>query len=513
LTRGAERQREFATRLALGAGRPRLFRQLAVEGALLASLGGAAGLLLAYVALRALLGLAPPDLPRLRDASLDSGVLLFSLAAAGAATCVFCLLSAGRTLAMNAGQALTGGSDPRLVGAIGRRRLNLLAGAELALTAVLLVAAGLLLKTLVALVTIDHGFETRGALAAQVSLPSARYPGSTARMAFHDRLLERVRTTSGAAVEIGITTAMPNRQPTGRFDYNAKGMRAEMDPRAMQIAEVRMVTEGFIEAMGLRVVSGRTFDRRDTNGAEPVIVISRALAGLHFPSSDPVGQMLYSHSGTRRVIGVVGDVRPIAIDVPQAPAAYVPIRQSSEVFQWLASVTIVARGQQAERLVDPIRAALRSLDPELPLYNIRTLEADVSRVIAGPRFAATVLAIFAAIALAMAALGVYGVMAYAASQRTREIGLRVALGATRNQVLRLMLRDGVTVVIAGLTAGQIAAWWLSRAMTGVLDEVSPADPLTLGAVAALLTSVGLAAAYVPARRATRVTALDALRHT
>jgi predicted permease len=372
------------------------------------------------------------------------------------------------------------------------------------------VGAGLLLRSFVGLVLVDQGFEPHGALALQVSLPPARYPSPAARLAFHERLLEQLARAKGVAVA-GLATTLPNRQPSGRFAFSAAALPASPDPFSMPIAEVHMVTEGFVEAMGLHLLAGRTFRPDDGPGAENVMLISEQLARKQFPGRNPVGELLYSGTGNRRVIGVVGDVRPAAPGGESQPTAYLPLRQYTDILQWFASINIVVRGADPRGLAASTRALVLSLDPEMPPFNVRGLDEEVSRLVAGPRFSAALLAVFGVVALVMASVGVYGVMAYAVGLRTREIGVRVALGATRAQVLRLMIADGVIVVGVGLVAGLLAAEWLAQTLTGLLHEVTPADPVALGSVAAILASAGMTAAFLPARRATRVNTLDALR--
>jgi predicted permease len=514
LTRGASREREFSMRLALGAGRARLVRQLFTEGLMLGVLGGTAGLVLAGLGLDLLVRLAPPDLPRLREASLDGQVLTFAVALTLVTSLVFGVLSAGRTIAVDPVRALVGSpGESRLVAGAGpsRRRLNALAAAGLALTMVLLVGAALLLRSFAALVLIDQGYNPRDAVALQITLPAARYPGPAPRLAFHERLLERLAHADGVTIA-GLATSMPTRQPSGRFDFRAGSLPSQIEPFSIHVVDVHMVTEGFAEAMGLRLLAGRTFRASDAAGAEEVIVISERLARQEFPDRHPIGELLYSRSGNRRVIGVVGDVRPAAPGAEIKPAAYVPLRQSPDVLEWFATVTVIARGPNARSLPTGMRALVLSLDPEMPPFNVRRLDEDVSRLVAGPRFSATVLTIFAVIAFVMAAVGVYGVMAYSTGLRTREIGVRMALGASRAQVRRLLVRDGAVVVAAGLGFGVIAAIWLARSLTGLLHEVTPADPGILLLVAAGLSAAGLIAAFLPVRRATRVSAHDALRH-
>jgi putative ABC transport system permease protein len=512
LTRGAGREREFAVRLALGAGRGRLIRQLFVEGLTLGAIGGVAGIGLSWLALELLLQLAPADLPRLADATLDRQVLLFALALTLTTSLVFGMLSAGRTLATDLVRGLTGRGASRLAGLPGpsRRRLGGLAAAEIALTMVLLAAAGWLLRSVVAKLGIDQGFDTRGAMAMQISLPPPAYPTPEARVDFHRRLLERLELVPGIDA-VGLAVSMPNRQPTGRFDLSAEPITGPPEPFSTPVAEVRMVSEGFAEAMGLRLIAGRVFRPEDRAGAEEVIVISEQLARQRFPDGAAIGRLLYSRTGDRRVIGVVADVRPLAPGQEVQPAAYLSLWQNPDVLQWFAGVHIVARGSDVSSLAPVFRRTVLALDPAVPPFNVRTLGDDVARVVAGPRFAATLLALFAGVALVMVAIAVYGVMAYAARLRTREIGLRIALGSTRAQALRLIARDGAVAVAMGVASGLVAAGWLAKSVASLLPDVSPADPLSLVWVAALLAAVGLGAVLIPARRAAWNPPMEAIR--
>ena len=514
ITRGAAREREFSIRAALGAGRGRLVRQLFIEGLTLGAIGGVAGVSLAWAALALLVKLAPADVPRLPGASLNGSVLLFALALTAGTSLIFGVLSVGRILDLRlsrvlgarvTGTRLTGQAVPH------RRRLNGLAIAELALTMVLLVAAGLLLRSFVGLVTTDQGFDAQGAVALQVNLPVSRYPTPEARLAFDERLLERLRQTPGVSA-LGLTTTLPTRQATGRFGYSSSAsILSEMDPRAMPVIDVHMISDGFIEAMGLRLTEGRTFTGTDRAGAEPVIVISEQFAKQQFPSASAINQTLYSRSGNRRVVGVVADVRPAELGASPKPDAYIPLWQESDVLQWFSSVTVIARTADRAGVMNALRPAILSLDSQSPPFNVRTLDDDVSKVVAGPRFSATVLGMFAAVAFLMACVGVYGVMSYVAGLRTREIGIRLAVGGTRTQVVMLMLKQSAVVVGLGLVFGLAAAVLLTRTLTGLLHEVKPADPMTLAAVAALLAGAGFIASYLPARRATRIDPLQALR--
>jgi predicted permease len=499
MTRGAGREREFQVRTALGAGRGRLVRQLFVEGLTLGGVGGIAGLGLAALALWLLVGLAPADVPRLGEAALDARVLLFAVVLTVGTSLLFGVLSAGHTLKVGLGKARPF-----------RFRLNVLVAAELALTMVLLVAAGLLLRSFVGLVQTDQGFDPRNAVALQINLPASRYPTPDARLAFDERLLARLRQEPGIDV-VGLTTTLPTRQPTGRFGFSSSPeILSASDPFSIPVVDVHMVTDGFLDAMGVRLIAGRTFTAADTKG-EPVVVISEQFAKQQFPTASPVGHVLYSGTGNRRVIGVVSEVRPAELGVDPKPDAYLPLAQQSDVLQWFGTVTVIARGARPDSLAAALRPIVLSLDPQSPPYNVRALDRDVARVVAGPRFSATVLGLFAGVAFLMACVGVYGVMSYAAGLRTREVGIRVAVGATRTEVVLLMLKDSARVVMAGLAAGLVAALLLTRTLTGLLHEVTPADPVTLAIVAGLLGAAGILASFVPARRASSIDPLQALR--
>jgi putative ABC transport system permease protein len=460
----------------------------------------------------ALVRLAPPNMPRLRDVALDGTTILFAIALVVASGIVFGMLSAFRALSSDPVRSLgrLGGDGHVVMPRASRRRLDALAASALALTVLLLVAAGLLLRSFAGVLGTDQGFESDGGLALQITLPASRYPSPDARLAFHDRLLERIRQIPGIQ-HAGLTTSMPNRQPTGRFDFNPVDVPFSGEPMSRSISDVRMVSGGFLEAMGLGLIAGRTFRPDDRAGAEPVMVISEDLARQHFPNRQAVGEMLYSGTGDRRVVGVVTTVKPATDGRPPSPAAYLPLHQAYDVLEWMATVTVVLRGPDAEAASAAVRSLVLSLDPDMPTFNVRTLDEEVSRLVAPQRFSATVLGAFAATALVLASLGVYGVVSYSTRMRTREIGVRLALGATRAGILRLVLREGAIIVGAGGGMGLLMSTWLAQSLTGLLHEVQPADPVALMAVAGVLMIVGGLAAYLPARRATRIRALDALR--
>ena len=512
LTRGTAREREFSIRLALGVSRARLVSQLASEVLILAVVGGLLGLALASVTANVLVGIAPAEIPRLGASTLETPVVGLATALILLTTVLFGILAAHRALSSDPARTLGRlGGESLSSGRLARRPLNMLAASQLGLTMVLLVAAGLLLRSFVARAVVDQGFTPGGAVAMQVNLPSTRYPSPDARVAFHDRLLEGMRQLPGVTA-VGFITMMPNRQASARFVFSGAPLPEPFDPMTSPVYEVRTASEGFMEAAGLRLIAGRTLTREDRDGGEAVAVVSERLAREQFGGRNPVGEILYSGPQDYRVVGVVGDVRPADQDAEPQGAAYLPFRQDRGIFQWFATATVVVRSDDLKSAAAAVRSLVLSMDPEMPPFNVRTLNEEVGRLVAGPRFSAGAVGVFAIAALVLAAMGVYGVMAYTAGLRTREIGVRMAFGATRAAVVRLMLGEGLVVTGAGLVIGTAAAMAFARGLTGLLHEVAPADPVSLAAVASLLLAVGLVAAYLPARRATRIAVTDALRN-
>jgi predicted permease len=503
VVRGTSREGEFALRSALGADRGRLVRQLVGESAVLTALGGVAGFSLAYLIVTALRAMAPPEIPRLDEAGLDAGTLGFAVGMMTLAVLTFSVLSAA--------PVLRGSRERARMAAHSRRRLLTLASVETALALVLLVAASLLLESFVRQVAVDQGFDHRDRLALQFTMPRARYPTPEARMAFVERVLERVRGLPGVT-HAAVITAMPNRQPTGRFAFDPIGIDPFAPPGSHTLGEVRMVTDGGLAALGVPLLGGRDIRADDTNSSEPVVVISAASAAQHFPGVDPVGRTLFTGSGPLRVIGVAGDVRPAVTGLPQHdPSVYLPLRQSLDVFQQFATVTLAVHAPSAAAPRPAIRHALLDLDPDMAPFNVRALSDEVARLVAGPRFSATVVSLFSLVAFVMAAVGVYGVVAYQAARRTKDIGVRLALGATRGRVTRVVLSDGLFIVAAGIGVGAPLAVWLARLLQATFDDLSTRPLVTVVTVSLTLAATALAAAYIPARRAARISVLAALR--
>jgi putative ABC transport system permease protein len=514
LVRGAARAREMAVRSALGAGRGRLVRQLVTESLVLGLLGGALGLALAVWGTRAFVALAPADIPRLDDVAVDGSALAVTALAALAAGLLFGLLPAlhasaggGGALARAIRDGGRGGADRG-----GTRARSALVVAEVALAVALLAGAGLLARSFAELLRVDVGLQRIEEVTTfSVSLPDAAYPDEAAGRTFTRSLLERVERIPGVRAA-GAVSGLPL---TGSYFFLGftVGGRPAPRPGEEPSAVVRFATPGYFTAVGLPVVRGRAFSERDRAGAPTVFLINREAARRYFPGEDPLGRRLEmgwrASDGQRmagEIVGVVGNVKQFALGEEPTADVYVPADQ------WPRSdLTVVMRAEPGAAVAAAARAAVREVDPGLPVFGMRTLDRVVAESVARPRFYMTVLGAFALVALLLAAVGIYGVLSYAVGRRVREIGLRVALGATRGRVVRMVVRQGIALAALGAALGVGGALWLSRAMAGLLFGVAPGDPLTFAGVVALFLAVAGLACLVPALRAARVDPAVALR--
>ena len=506
LARAADRRREIAIRAALGAGRLRVVRQLLTESLLLAGAGGGVGVLLAAWGLDALLALAPRDLPRVGAVALDRGTLLFALAATLLTGLLFGLTPALQLSNADLNEALKASGGQR--GAYRQRAGKLLIVSEVALAVVLLVGGALLLLTLWQLRRVDPGFDRRDAVAVTIQLSEKKYAGEEQINLFSRQLLERVAGLPGVQ-SAGIARVLPVVAdfPVG---FYVEGRQREADNQLPQ-ANYSAVSPGYFDTMGIPVIRGRAFTDADRQDAPRVAVISETAARRFFPGEDPVGKRINLVTGPeafREIVGVVGDVKQHGLSRDTRPQAYEPFAQAPNQF-----MTVVVRvpGDPAA-LVPAIRAEVLALDAEQPLHSVRTLEEIVSYSIRQERFTALLLSAFAATALALAAAGLYGVVSYSVAQRTRELGIRIALGARPADVLRLVVGQGMLLVGLGIGLGLLASLALTRTLAGLLYGVSTTDPLTYAVIVLLLVAVALAACYVPARRATKVNPVVALRY-
>lgn len=500
LARGAERRRELAIRAALGASRARIRRALLVESLVLAAAGGAAGLILAQWLARALVLMAPPETPVLSEPRLEWPVVLFAAGATLVTTVLFGLLPALQGGTTSPGEALKTARGE--AGGTGRARDVLIVG-EVALAVVLLVGAALTIRSLDALGRVDPGLNVQNVLTTRLVLPSARYPERGTRALFYEQLLDELRALPGVR-GAAITSRLPAGGPgfgLGRV-FLAEG-RPEPPAGADVPAQWTVVSPGYFRTLGIPLERGRPFDDRDRSDAVPVIIVSRQFADQMFPGEDPVGRRIRSwrdENVLREIVGVVGDVRYFGLaDRPRA-AVYVPHAQDA----WGGMMLAVRTDGDPLELVRTLTHAVTARDPMLALGDTGALAEFSANSVAGTRFTARLLGAFAAVALLLAAIGVYGVMAYAVSRRATELGVRLALGATRGDIARLVVGRGMLLTGAGLLAGVTAGAVLAHGLRAVLPEIAPFDPLSFFVAAVTLLVAALAACLLPARRAMRL---------
>jgi putative ABC transport system permease protein len=506
LTRAAGRHRELAVRRALGAGRGRLVRQLLTESCVLGLAGGAAGLLLGAWGLELLRAALPPG-PRTERLAIDPTVLVFTLGLALATGLVIGLVPAWTASRRAAASGLAEGGRGGGPDRGGRRLRQLLVAAEVAMALVLLIGAGLMIDSFRKLRQVDPGFATGHLLVADLLLPGGDYDSDAKRLAFYSRLRERLAARPGVA---GVTLASPlpltDSSSASSFAVEGRSYGYGENPSIRW----SKVAPGYFEVMGVPVRAGRGFDERDEPGAPEVIVIDTLTAERQWPGEDAVGKRIrftWQEGSWLTVVGVVAPVHHLELDQPPQPHVYLPLPQYPPGGAHL----VVATEGEPLALADAVREEVAALDPELPLGDVATMEEQRRGGMSRYWYPMLILGLFAALALALAALGIYGVMSYAVAQRTREIGVRMALGAAREQVVRMVLSEGARVVLAGAVAGLAAGLALARLMAGLLYEVTPGDPLSLTLVTLVLTAVALAACLLPARRAASVEPMEALR--
>ena len=511
LARSTVRQRELGLRTALGAGRGRLVRQMLTESTLLSLAGGVLGLMLAWVlhlGLLALIGDRIP-VPRLDQVALDSTVIGFTLALSLLTGIVFGVIPALFATG-NANETLREGgrhsSGPRA-----RRVLGALVVAEVALSLVLLAGAGLLIRSFMALQSVPTGMQVDNLLTARVSVSGSRYADPKVGVAMFDAVLERIRSIPGVEQAAAVSFLPMTGLGIGTSFHRAD--RPTPPPGEQLSTAVKPITPNFFKTMGIPLVRGRDFSAADTWTSTPVAIVSESLVKQAYPNEDPIGQRLQvSIGGVARpdgaeIVGVVSDIRMATLNEPPPNATYMPHTQLP-----IGVMTFVVRsGVDPSSLVPGMAAAVRASDPALPLADVRTMDEVVAATLARPRAVSSLLTVFAVIALILAGVGVYGVMAYSVSQRTQEIGVRIALGASSAAVFRMMIVDAFRLVAIGMVVGVVAAAWLSRFLTTMLFEIGRFDVVTFVATALVLGAVATLASYVPARRGMRIAPVEALR--
>jgi predicted permease len=517
LARGAGRQREIAIRLALGAGRGRLISQLLSESVLLAAISGLIALFTVVILKNSLLRLAPADLPRLNEVSINIGVLSFAFLVSIMTGVIFGLVPALQAASPSQIASLREGSRGSGASKKHTRISRILVASEIALSLILLIGAGLLLRSFWQLLQVKPGFNPRSIVTAQLWMaipndPKADpYGPPEKRSAFHREVLRRVSGMPGVQqAAIGSGGSLPMSRNRNSFGFTIQGQPA--DAERAPVAEFAAVTPEYFRTLEIAQVSGRDFSASDDVNSQKVALIDETLARRYWPGEDPIGKQIKPGPPNFKapwitIVGVVASVKSDAFDAPAMPHIYTPLFQNPA-----ASAAIYLRtAADPGTLADAIRREVQSFDPGIPVFAVRTLNEVVAKSLADRRFALTLLGVFAGVALLLASIGIYGVMAYTFSQRTHEIGVRVALGAQRGDILRMALGEGILLVAIGLGVGLIGAAIATRFLRSMLFSVTATDPLTFASIASLLAVVALFACFIPAQRATQVDPLVALR--
>ncbi|MFP5264641.1 MAG: ABC transporter permease [Blastocatellia bacterium] len=513
LARAASRHKEIAIRMALGATRARLARQLLTESMLLALTGGAFGILLALWGTDVLVSLSPANLPRVKEVGVDGYVLAFTLLISALTGVLFGLAPALQASKPDLNEALKEGSRGSSEN-LGRGPLRrLLVIFEMAAALVLLIGAGLMVKSFLRLSEVNAGFDPRNVLAMTLSLPRAKYKEPRAQAAFFREAFERIEGLPGVE-SVGAINDLPLGGDRDSTAFAVEG-RPAPPPGERPSTEWRLVNPDYFKAMSIPVLRGRAFTEEDATDAPRVVVINDSFARRFFPNEDPVGRRIIldltiSNAApvAREIVGVAGDVRDLGLDAEPGPEVYAPYLQEPVPYM---AIMVKAKADPAA-LGPAVRGEVLAIDKDQPISSIQGMEQVIKDSVAGRRFNMTLFAIFAAVALLLAAVGIYGVMAYSVTRRTHEIGIRMALGASSSDVLRLVLGQGMTLALIGMAAGLAASAALTRVMSSLLYEVSATDPLTFAVITLLLAGVALMACYIPARRAMKVDPMVALRY-
>ena len=509
--RAIARQKEVAVRMSLGSSRRRLIQQLLTESAVLGALGGIGGLALATPGMRVLLELIPPGaLPRVADVQVDVPVLLVALALALGTGVLFGIAPALHATRIDTSAALRDGAVTQTAHT---RLMRGLIVAEVALVVVLLTGAGLLMKSFLRLTAVDPGFKPHNILSLSVNLPDREYRSIAQMSAFHKSVLERFAHVAGVD-RVGAVNWLPLGGELIRGDFIAE----EASERGRDLVAAKpAVSPDYFSVMGMPIVRGRAFTNADIDGAPGVAVITDGLARRLWPGRDPIGRRLKLGFGSpdedpwRSVVGVVGTVKQLGLGEESPEAVYTPIAQAPRPFLLMAMTFVVRTPLDPAAVAPVLRREIQAVDANLPVDRITTLSDLLSDSVSEPRFRTAVVGAFAVVALALVATGIMGVLAYLVTHRTREIGLRMALGADSVQVVRLVLRQTFVMSLAGVAIGLAAAAALTQLLRSYLFDVQPTDPITFAGAAALLVVVAMVASYVPARRATNVDPLVALR--
>ncbi|HEX8140384.1 MAG TPA: ABC transporter permease [Pyrinomonadaceae bacterium] len=519
LARATTRHKEMAVRAVLGASRRRLVRQLLTESILLATVGGALALLLTSWGVDALLALSPQDLPRLQEVSIDGRLLGFTLIVSLLAGVGFGLIPALQASRVDLNEELKGEARG-LTGSAGRSRTrSILIVSEIALSLVLLISAGLLVKSFLLLQRVSPGFDAENLLLVRLSLPQAKYQKREQVADFYEKLAPRIESLPGVR-GVGAASVLPLSGMNARADFTIVG-RALLSAQDAPGAQNRWVSPGYFHLMSIPLLQGREFTRQDGPDSPGVVVIDEALAARYWPNQNPLGARLRIDDGGAaaprevEVVGVVGQVKHVGLEDEPTPTVYAPFEQvpPGTVSFLINNMSLVVRtdgdplGSQGA-----VRREVQGVDRDVPASSVKTMEQALSSAVAPRRFSLLLLAVFASAALVLAAMGIYAVISYSVTQRTHEIGIRMALGAQASDVLKMVLGQGLKLILLGLLTGLAASLALTRLMSSLLYGVSTVDPATFILVSLLLAFVALVACYIPARRSTKVDPMEALRY-
>ncbi|HEY1938761.1 MAG TPA: ABC transporter permease [Candidatus Angelobacter sp.] len=513
LVRATGRRREMAVCIALGAQRFDIIRQLLAESILVAVAGGILGLALAWAAVPLLTRLAGSSLPRSNSVSIDLSVLGFTALIALVPGVLFGLAPARHTWTIDTREALSETNRGGAVSAVLRTRAALVVS-EIALAMLLLVGAGLLFKSFERLSNVSPGFSTDHILIANIVRSPTAYSDRNVRLGFFDRLFEQVAALPGVR-SVGAVSFLPVTGTGSALHFNIQG-RPPRSPQEYTIASYRAVSGGYLKTLGIPLMTGRWIEDRDREGTPAVVVINSSFARTYFPNQSPIGQHIEVGAVPdpsvpwMEIVGVVADVKQ-SLASESSSEMYVPFRQADQVLPVLTLSLVVRTAADPLAQTNAIRSVVHNIDPNQPVTAIRSMQENVAQSVSEPKFRTVLLSVFAGIALVLAAVGIFGVMAYSVAQRTRELGLRMALGASRGRVLKLVLANGVRLTLMGVAIGLVATFFLTRYVSSLLFNVPPFDPMTLVAVVAALIIISLCACYLPARRATLVDPMIALR--
>jgi putative ABC transport system permease protein len=509
LARAAARRKEIAIRLAIGATRWRLIRQLLTESVLLSLAGGAAGLLLAFWLIDAFVSLSPSDLPRTQEISVDARVLAFTVGLSILTGIIFGLAPALKSSRADLNEALKEAGRGSAVGDRNRIQSGLVVS-EIALALVLLVGAGLMVRSFIRLVDVDTGFDTENLLTTEVALPFASYREPQKRIDFYEQVIAKIAALAGVE-QAGAVSSLPLSGHNDHLTFIIEGAQPALLTEA-PAANWRAISADYFQAMGMELLRGRYFTADDRKGSTEVVIINQVMAERFWPGQDPIGKRIIIYDldekPWREIVGIVENVRHFGMNREPAPEMYVPHWQRPQ-----SSMTLVARtAHDPGGLAAAMRETVLSTDKNQPVYNVRTMKELVSKAVASPQAVTVLLGGFALVGAALAAIGIYGLVSYSVSRRTHEIGIRMALGAQSKNIMKMVVRQAMLLTAIGVSVGLVAAFALTRLMESLLYGVTATDPLTFIAVPLLLAGVALAACAVPARRAARVDPMVALRY-